>query len=98
MVVEVYESGRLMKMVSGSSWLERVGCQPLCCLTKLSQHLEHRLQIIRQVNQILWHKYANDSLLFKNKIHSISESMTQMAVTEGISHECESFPSYMAHC
>ena len=99
MIAEVDESGHLMSMVSGGSWPERVCCQLLCCLTKLGQYQgkvwKHRLQIIREIKQCLWHRYADDSFLFKNDIYPIPETLAQMIATEGITHECESFARYM---
>ena len=101
MIEEVDESGRLMKMISGGSGPERVGCQPLCCLVKLGQHQRkvwnHRLQIIRQVKQYLWYRYADDSLFVKNNFYPIPENLAKMVVAGGISHECESCARYMAN-
>ena len=92
MITEVDVSGRLMKMFSGASWLKRVGCQLLCCLTKLCQRQgkvwQHRLQNIRQMTQCLWHKYSDVLLLCKNNINHIPENLAQMLAVEGISHEC----------
>ena len=91
----------LIKMVSGGSWSERMGCQSLCCLPKLDQHqgkaLKLRLQIIREMKQCLWQTYSDDSLFFKNDIYPIPESLAQMIAAEGISRECEGLTRNTAH-